>query len=432
MKLCELKNLVSSGKLDASFASCGVGDNDILSYRERVMKAADSFASLYDKAGERDVALLSVGGRSEISGNHTDHNHGKVIAGAISLDVIAIAAKTDDGVIRVKSEGFPEDVVPGSAADAPDEAAYFKSSAIIAGMEHAFSEHGYEVGGFDAYTTSAVLKGSGMSSSAAFEVMIGNILNSLYNGGSVPNTEIAKMAQYAENVYFGKPCGLMDQMACAVGGLITIDFADPAKPVIEKLDFDLTSAGYALCIVDTGGNHADLNEDYASVPAEMKSVAALLGKTYLRETTAGEIIAHAAEIRKSCGDRALLRALHFHGENARVDRQVGALKAGNVAAFLEGVRQSGNSSFRFLQNVYTTKNVAEQGLSVALCLTEQFLSGVTEPSACRVHGGGFAGTVQVFLPAKNADEYKKYIESVFGGGSCYILLIRPAGAVRLA
>ena len=432
MNICELKNLVTSGKLDARFASCGVTGDAVTAYRERIISAADSFAELYDTDCTRDVALLSVGGRTEVSGNHTDHNRGKVIAGAINLDIIAIAAKSDSGTVRVKSAGFPEDVVPRSAADAPDQAKFFTSSAIIAGMEHAFTEHGCQVGGFDAYTTSAVLKGSGMSSSAAFEVMIGNILNSLYNGGSVSNVEIAKMAQYAENVYFGKPSGLMDQMACAVGGLITIDFADPASPIIEKLDFDLTSAGYALCIVDTGGSHADLNEDYASVPAEMKSVAALFGKSYLRETTADEIIANAALIREKCGDRALLRALHFHGENDRVDNQVASLKDGDVSGFLSGVTASGNSSYKFLQNVYTTKNVKEQGLSVALCLTEKYLSGVAGQSACRVHGGGFAGTVQVFLPADEAGGYKRYIESVFGGGACYILLIRQAGAVRLA
>jgi len=237
---------------------------------KRYYDAVYFFEELY---GRGETHLFSVGGRSEISGNHTDHNHGRVIAASVNLDILAVAKKTDDGVIRIKSHGFKEDVVLPEAANAPDESKFFTSAAIIAGMQRAFLDAGYNVGGFSAYTTSNVLKGSGISSSAAFEVMVGNILNHLYNDGKVSNVEIAKMAQFAENKFFGKPCGLMDQTACAVGGFITIDFADPKNPVIEKMDFDLSAAGYRLCIVNTGGNHADLNDDYASVPAEMKAVA---------------------------------------------------------------------------------------------------------------------------------------------------------------
>lgn len=425
----ELRKKALSGELDACFtAECGISAENCEAYRRRVADAVGEFEKLYGT--DRDVSLFSVGGRSEISGNHTDHNHGRVIAASINLDVIAVAAKRDDGVIAIKSEGFPEDVVPAEAAAAPDESKFFTSAAIIAGMECGFAQNGHAVGGFDAYTTSNVLKGSGLSSSAAFEVTVGSILSHLYNDGSVGNVEIAKLAQFAENKFFGKPCGLLDQTACAVGGFITIDFADPSAPVIEKLDFDLTKAGYALCIVNTGGNHADLNEDYASVPAEMKAVAAELGQPVLRGLSAADIIARASELRGKVGDRAILRAMHFIAENDRVAAQVEALKAGDLGSFFAGVMASGNSSYKYLQNVYTTKNVSEQGLSLALCMTEAFLAD--KNGAWRVHGGGFAGTIQAFVPAAYAEEYSKYMDSIFGEGSCYTLSVRRSGAIRLA
>ena len=434
MNLRELKTTITAGDLDTAFAArCGIPAQNTDTQRQRALRCADLFASRYDSDGSRDVMLLSVGGRSEISGNHTDHNYGRVIAGSVSLDVLAVASPREDGVVRVFSEGFPEDTVSPEDVAAPNPEYFFKSRAIIAGMERAFLNAGYNIGGFDAATVSNVLKGSGLSSSAAFEVMIGNILNHLYNDGRVSNVEIAKMAQYAENVYFGKPCGLMDQTACAVGGFITIDFADPAAPVIEKLDFDLSGAGFALCITDTGGNHADLNEDYASVPAEMKSVAAALGQAVLRPLTKEDIIANIPALREKCGDRAILRAMHFLSENERVDAQVDALRRGDVDGFFAGVLASGASSFRYLQNVYTTKNVAEQGLSLALCLTESYLTEKCGKScAWRVHGGGFAGTIQAFVPLSAAADYARFMEGVFGEGSVYILQIRPEGAIRLA
>ncbi|MBP3292374.1 MAG: galactokinase, partial [Clostridia bacterium] len=324
MTISELKNTILAGGIDAALTDgLSVPADKVEGQRERYAKAADEFAALY---GDGDISLYSVGGRSEISGNHTDHNFGRVIAASVNLDILAVVKKTDDGVIRIKSEGFPEDVVAPAAVEAPDESKFFTSAAIIAGMERAFLDAGYAIGGFDAYTTSNVLKGSGISSSAAFEVMVGNILNYLYNDGKVSNVEIAKMAQFAENKYFGKPCGLMDQTACAVGGFITIDFEDPTNPIIEKLDFDLTAAGYSLCIVNTGGNHADLNEDYASVPAEMKSVAAKLGVPVLRKTcrcTLDKALAeNGAALREELGDRAIMRAYHFFAENERVAGQV--------------------------------------------------------------------------------------------------------------
>ncbi len=427
MKAQELKKYILDGKADEKLMEdCAVAAEDIEKKRERIASAVDSFIDLF---GDRDAYLFSVGGRSEISGNHTDHNRGKVLCAAINLDIIAVASPTDDGTVTVKSEGFPEDKVLASEIAEPIEERKFTSSAIIAGMEKAFLDRGLAVGGFVAYTVSDVLKGSGLSSSAAFEVMIGNILNHLYNGGAVDNVEIAKMAQFAENVYFGKPCGLMDQTACAVGGFISIDFENPASPVIEKQSFDLSAAGYNLCITDTGGNHADLNEDYASVPAEMKAVAAFFGKEVLREVSLEEIIANAKEIRETLGDRHFMRAVHFATENARVEKQSAALRAGDTETFFENVIASGLSSYRYLQNVYTTKNVSEQGLSAALCLTEMFLSD--KGGAWRVHGGGFAGTVQAFVPCEVTAQYKEYMEKVFGAGKCYVLSVRRAGAVRI-
>ena len=431
MTAAELKKTILEGGIDSALTDgLSVSPEAVPAQRERYARAADAFLAKY---GDGELSLYSVGGRSEISGNHTDHNHGRVIAASVNLDILAVAQPTDDGVIRIQSEGFPEDVVDPSKIAAPDEADFFTSAAIIAGMEKAFLNAGYKIGGFDAYTTSNVLKGSGISSSAAFEVMVGNILNHLYNGGAVSNVEIAKMSQFAENVYFGKPCGLMDQTACAVGGFITIDFKDPSSPVIEKLDFDLTAAGYRLCIVNTGGNHANLNADYASVPAEMKAVAKELGVSVLRESSKealDELLAcHGKYLRTYLGDRAILRAYHFFAENERVAAQVEALKAGDIEGFKAGVTASGNSSFKFLQNVYTTINVEEQGLSLALCLTEDFLRGTG--GVCRVHGGGFAGTIQAFVPSELTAAYREKMDAVFGAGACHILSVRKNGACRI-
>ena len=393
---------------------------------KRYMKALDSFVRRY---GEReDVMLLSVPGRSEILGNHTDHNNGKVLAGAIDRDIIAIAVKNNDGIVRFLSEGYEEDVISISDISSPDKFENYSSSALIAGVAKGISDIGYKIGGFDAYSTSDVLKGSGISSSAAYEVMIGNVINHLYCGGAIKNSELAKIAQYAENVYFGKPSGLMDQMACAVGGFVYIDFKEPKAPVVTPLEFSLTDAGYELCIVNTGGNHADLNEDYASVPGEMKAVAALLGKECLCGTTVHEIIANSQMIRGVAGDRAFLRAIHFAKENERVERGASALKNKDVGAFFGIVKESGASSFQYLQNVYTNKNVKEQGISVALAVTDSMAEGV---AAFRVHGGGFAGTIQAYVERDHAGEYERLMNSVFGEGAVMRLSVRPVGAVRV-
>ena len=425
MKTTQLLNYIKEGKLDSRLADI-YGSENVASQKERYIEAVSDFYEIY---GERETELFSVPGRSEISGNHTDHNFGKVLAGSINLDIIAVSSKTDDGVIKIKSKGFPEDVIDTNSYTSPVESDFFKSGALIAGMAKAFTDNGYEKGGYIAYTTSNVFKGSGLSSSAAFEVMVGNILNYFYNDGKVDNVEIAKMAQFSENVFFGKPCGLMDQMACAVGGFVNIDFENPKAPIINKIDFDLSGAGYSLCIVNTGGNHADLNDDYASVPAEMKSVAAFFGKKVLRELDKDTVLNNVAPLREKVGDRAILRAIHFFNENGRVDVQAEALKNKDTAKFLEYVIKSGNSSYMFLQNVFTTKNVSEQGLSLALCITDSTLSGTG--AAWRVHGGGFAGTIQAFVPHAYVEAYRSAIDSAFGKGACHVLRIRPYGAIKV-
>lgn len=416
---------LNAGRHDAALTAL-YGEDMLSMQRARYAKAVAAFIGQYGDA--EDVSVFTVAGRSEISGNHTDHNHGCVIAASINLDIIAIAAKNGENTIRIKSEGFPEDVVD-ITDDTVDETKFFSSAAIISGVCKGFANNGFAVGGYNAYTTSNVLKGSGLSSSAAFEDMVGNILNYFFNDGTIDNAEIAKISQFAENVYFGKPCGLMDQVACAVGGFVAIDFADPKKPVIEKMDFDLTAKGYSLCIVSTGGNHADLNEDYASVPAEMKAVAAHFGKPVLRDVTLEELIAAIPALRTETGDRAILRAFHFINENKRVKVQTQALKDGDLDAFFAGVLASGNSSFEYLQNVYTTKNVSEQGLSLALALAQSYLSG--RGGAWRVHGGGFAGTTQAFVRNEDVEGYRALMDGAFGTGACIVLKVRAVGAGKV-
>ncbi len=423
MKALELKKLLSEGGLE-KYAHLYA---NVPEQTKRFIAAIDSFVELYGE--DRDICIFSVPGRSEILGNHTDHNRGCVLAGAIDRDIIAVAAKNDDGLIRFKSEGYRATVIDLKAIDDPDNFANYTSDALIAGVAKCFKNNSLAIGGYDAYATTEVLKGSGISSSAAFEVMIGNIFNYLYNGGIVSNVDIAKFSQIAENVYFGKPCGLMDQMACAVGGFVYIDFEDNSNPIVDPIAFSLTDKGYSLCIVNTGGNHADLNDDYASVPYEMKAVAHELGSDALRGYTEADIIARIPELREKLGDRAVLRALHFVRENIRVGYAREALKADNVERFFDLVLASGSSSFKYLQNVYTTINVKEQGLSLALALADGFLDG--KGGAFRVHGGGFAGTIQVYVKNEDAADFAALMNSVFGDGAAMILKIRPVGACCL-
>ncbi len=416
---------IQGGKYTGIFTEL-YGAENIRAQEARYINVVEEFTKLF--GDDRELSLFSVAGRSEISGNHTDHNYGRVLAASINLDIIACASPRDDMKINIKSEGFPIDEVDISVP-AADEELFFTSKSIISGMCDGFAKRGYKVGGYDAYTTSNVFKGSGLSSSAAFEDMVGLILSGFYNDGRVENAEIAKLAQYAENVFFGKPCGLMDQTACAVGGFVAIDFKDPKEPVIEKLPFDLSAAGYSLCIVNTGGNHANLNPDYASVPAEMKSVAAFFGKKVLREVSLDEILGNLPALREKVGDRAVMRAIHFENENARVAVQADALRKNDLDGFFEGVMASGNSSFKYLQNVYTVQNVAEQGLSLALCLAEIALKG--KKAAFRVHGGGFAGTIQAFVANEDIPAFRELLDSAFGKGATAVLKVRPYGAIRI-
>jgi len=426
MKNFEIIEKINCGALDQKFSTL-YGKENVESAKQRYTDAIAKFIGAYGE--DRELSLFSVAGRSELSGNHTDHNRGCVVAASISLDVIAVASPTDDGIITVISEGFGKDIVNIKEYCAPNTEKFGTSESIVAGMCAGLSNSGYKTGGFVAYVTSNVLKGSGLSSSAAFEDMIGTIESHLYNGGRVDNVEIAKLAQWAENNFFGKPCGLMDQVACAVGGIVAIDFKNTKDPVITPIDFDITGAGYNLCIVNTGGNHADLTDDYASVPAEMKSVAAYFGKEVLREVDEADVIANIAPLREKLGDRAIMRALHFFEENKRVGMQKAALESGNLDAFFENVKSSGRSSFCYLQNVYTNKNVSEQGLSLALCLAERILKD--KKAAWRVHGGGFAGTIQAFVPSDTVAEFKNTMDSCFGEGACIVLNVRPVGATKI-
>ena len=423
MRANELRKLLSDGALEKYSALY----SDISAQTNRFIKALDAFTA--DYGADRDVAIFSVPGRSEIIGNHTDHNHGTVMAGAISRDIIAVAAKNNDGVIRFRSEGYSPDSIKLSDVSNPANFKRFTSRALVAGVADGFAKNGYAIGGFDAYSTTEVLKGSGLSSSAAFEVMIGNVLNHFYSNGAVDNKEIAKISQYSENVFFGKPCGLMDQMACAVGSFVYIDFDDPKKPIVEPIDFSLSKNGYKLCIVNTGGNHSNLNDDYASVPKEMKAVAEYFGKQTLRGLERDGIINKFNELRRKTGDRAILRALHFIGECERVETARHALVGNDIDAFLGCIVASGNSSYKYLQNVYTNKAPEEQGISLALALSELYLE--SRKGAYRVHGGGFAGTVQAFVRREDVEGYIALMERAFGEGAVMTLDIRPEGAVKL-
>ena len=412
---------IQDGAYDGALAALYGADN-VAQQRARYAGAVEGFAATFGDEG--DLLLFSAPGRTEIGGNHTDHNYGRVLAGSVNLDVIAVV-RPAAGLIRMQSEGYP--IIEVDTAELlPVESEKNGSASLIRGTAARFADLDYAIGGFDAYATSNVLKGSGLSSSAAFEVLIGVILNHLYNEGRVSAVEIAQIAQYTENIYFGKPCGLMDQMASSVGNIITIDFADPAQPIIEKVDVDFAATGHALCIVDVGGDHADLTHEYAAVPGEMKAVAASLGVPVLRQTTMEALLANIADLRRQHGDRAVLRAIHFLQENDRVLEQVAALRAGDFEGFKKLIIASGNSSFQYLQNVYATGDVKEQSMSLALALAQRLLEGA---GAWRVHGGGFGGTTQNFVPLDKLVEFKTTIEQVFGAGSCHVLNIRPYGGV---
>lgn len=395
--------------------------------------AVSRYAELYELYAEKFTApesfyMFSAPGRTEIGGNHTDHNHGCVLAGSVNLDSAAIVVPTNDDTVNIYSVGYQRPFKVNIKNTKPVESEKETTVALVRGIAARFKELGYKTGGFNAYISSTVKRGSGLSSSASIEVLIGKIFARLYNEGNEPSAvELAKIGQYAENVYFGKPCGLMDQTACAVGGVISIDFKDTANPKVEQVQLDLASLGYCLAVVDTGGNHADLTEDYASVPKEMKAVAAEFGKEVLRDVSMDDIIANAGTLRKKLGDRAVLRAIHFINDNKRVGKQIQYIKSGDFDSFLKCVCESGDSSWEYLQNCMTVKNPSEQGITLALALTREYCKGFR--FASRVHGGGFAGTIQAFLPISEFDGYCSAMENVFGKNCVTKLSIRSLGAV---
>jgi len=446
------------------------GQHEIESARKRYVSLinamADEFQAEELKNASGDLRIFTSPGRTELAGNHTDHNRGKVLAASIQLDNAAVVQKRSDNIIFFRSAGFPDVKVKltdasGSPDLKPKPEEMGTTEALIRGiaaelnrrfssLKKEKSENDFFIGGFSANAESTVLPGSGLSSSAAVEVLIGRVLDSLYGDvlrseascEKLSPLEIAQIGQYAENVYFGKPCGLMDQAACSTGGVTAIDFENADHPVVKQINFDLSAVGYALCVVNTGGSHADLTADYASIPAEMKSVAAFFGKQVLRELDKTTVLSRAAEIRKALGDRALLRAIHFFDENARVDKMTNILLEMESAKrdyekhtafyrYLKLVDESGDSSWKLLQNVFSPNNPASQGITAALALTKDFLSNQSYKGSCRVHGGGFAGTIQTYIPLDAIDSYRTCIEAVFGAGTVTPLRIRPAGAVEL-
>lgn len=401
------------------------GEDQLDRQKARYKAAEENFVREFGE--QSGVRVFSAPGRTEVSGNHTDHNNGKVLAAAVNLDIIAYTVPTDDGIITVKSEGYPLFTVDTKELEAKADEKD-TTPALVRGVAAGFANNGLKIGGFKAYMTSDVMKGSGVSSSAAFEVLVASILSGLYNDNTVSAVKAAQISQFAENKYFGKPSGLLDQMAASVGGFVYVDFRKTQYPVIEPIEFNINQYGYTLCIVDTKGSHADLTPEYAAIPAEMKSVAAALGKTVLREVDEEEFFAKMGELRKKCGDRAVLRAAHFFDENNRVEKAAEALKSGDIDTFLAAINASGNSSYKFLQNVYANKNPEEQGVAVGLYTAERVLGG---KGASRVHGGGFAGTIQAFVPNELLDEFVKAENAVFGEGSCHKLFIRPVGGVEV-
>ena len=427
-KISEIIKELESGAKDSRLLEIYMDMSKIGYQRTRYIEALLDYAEQFAESDkEKEVELFSAPGRSEIGGNHTDHQHGNVLCASVNVDAIAIAGNPNPDKVRVLSKGYDTMTIGLDDLDKkPEEEG--TTLALIKGVLFKMKELGYEIGGFDAYITSDVLSGSGLSSSAAFETIIGTIISGLYNDMKVDAVEIAKIGQYAENVYFGKPCGLMDQMACSVGSLCHIDFLHPEDPKIERIDFDLASVGYSLCITDTKGSHADLTPDYAAVPKEMKEVAACFNKEVLRELPEEDFMREINTARSKCGDRAVLRALHFYGENRRAVEESEALKKGDFYEFLRIFKKSGDSSYKYLQNVYTNHDVGHQNVSVGIAISEYVLKGRGVP---RVHGGGFAGTMQAFVEDHAVNDYKTAMDRLYGEGSCKVYKIRRFGGIRV-
>lgn len=427
MNTNELKQNLQNGTYADKLAYMYACDaKDTAPYADRFLEVIAGLEETFGAA--EDVRLFSAPGRTEIGGNHTDHQHGCVLAASLNLDVIGAVRLNGTDKVRIQSKGYPMDEIDLNDLE-PRESEYERASGLIRGVLRKFKDKGYSLQGFDAYTVSSVLKGSGMSSSASFEVLVGTIVNGLFCNEEIDAVEIAKIGQYAENVFFGKPCGLMDQMASSVGAVVAIDFADTEKPKVEKVEFDFTKSGHALCIIDSGADHADLTNEYADITVEMRKVAEFFGKQYLRDVDPAEFAAKLPEVRKACKtDRAVLRAMHFFAENQRAQDEVAALQSGDFEQFLDIVKKSGYSSYMYLQNVYASSMPDQQAVSLALALCDEILG---DAGAYRVHGGGFAGTVQAFVPEDLLDEFKTKIEAVLGEGMCHVLAIRPVGGMEL-
>ena len=420
-----LQSRIEKKEFDAELKEIYGAEESVLStQRARYRKAIAKFEELF---GEGDVEIYSAPGRTEICGNHTDHQHGIVLAASINLDAIAVVGAGNGDNIEFVSEGYAPICFDVNQLDITEDTKGTTTS-LIKGVIKGMQDRGYKTGSFKAYVTSDVLSGSGLSSSAALESIIGTILSGLYNDMSVSPVDIAIIGQYAENVYFGKPSGLMDQIACSVGDFVHIDFADPGKPVVTKINYDITSEGYRLCIVDTKGSHANLTDDYAAITTEMKQVSNYFGKEYLNEITMDEFIAAIPELYGKVGDRCVLRAFHYLTEVERVGRASSALKDKRFADFLEIIRESGNSSYKYLQNVYSNKYEQTQPVPTTLMLSEHYLK---DNGVCRVHGGGFAGTIQAFVKEEAVAGYKEFIEKILGEGTCHVLSIRKQGGVKV-
>jgi galactokinase len=430
LQIDELVKKIVGGQQRALKELYGTDEKVLKEQAERYVQYLNEFKTLFH---QNEAEIFSSPGRTEIGGNHTDHQKGRVLAGAVNLDNIAIAAPNGQNVVRIKSVGYPQFEADLTALRI-NESEFSTSAALVKGITARLKELGYKTGGFDAVIEGRVPEGSGLSSSASFEVLIGAIFSHLFNNGELDPVENAKIGQWAENNYFGKPCGLMDQTACSVGGFITIDFKDTESPIVKALDFDFTKTGYTLVITDTGGSHANLDSEYALLPTEMKAVAHELGEDVLRPLSMEDVVKNIPAIRGKVGDRALLRAIHFQADNERVVKEVNALESGDFSRFLDLVVQSGFSSYMYNQNIFpqTPENfnnkMSEQGVALGLALSELVLKG---KGAWRVHGGGFAGTIQAFVPDSLLDEYILTLENVFGKGNCHKLFIRKQGAIKV-
>ena len=425
LKKEEVVSKLSKGELDDSLKYLYVS-SDVDFYRDRYMSVINGYEEIFGKADE--LALFSAPGRTEIGGNHTDHQHGCVIAGSVNLDVIAAVSLNNENVVRIKSKGYPMDEINLDDLEI-NEKEYDKAISLIRGVIKRITDLGYEVKGFNAYTESNVMKGSGLSSSAAFEVLVGTIINHLFANAEISPVEIAKIGQFAENVYYNKPSGLLDQMASSVGAVVAVDFKDNDAPIVKKVDFDLSSFNHSLCIIDSGADHADLTNEYAAVTEDMRLVSKFFGKNYLREVSRDEFFNNLKDIRKAVNnDRAILRAIHYFNDSDRAVAETEAIEKGDFKEFCRLNRESGRSSFMYLQNVYASSMPKAQAVSLTIALCEEILG---DRGSFRVHGGGFAGTVQAFVPNDMVDEFKSRIEAVLGEGMCHILSIRPVGGYRL-